>query len=80
MRETLERPGMLRYLVVLLVGMPVALIVSGMYPERQGASFVPFVVTLAAVLAVVWLIGVLVERAWTARSSSRRARGTGRRR
>ncbi len=71
---------MVSYIVVLLVGMPVALIVSGMYPDRQGASFVPFAFTLAAALAVVWLIGVLVERAWTARGTSGRARGTGRKR
>ena len=71
---------MVRYLVVLLVGMPVALIISGVYPERQGASFVPFVVTMSAALAVIWLIGILVERAWSARSNSSRSRETGRRR
>jgi hypothetical protein len=67
MRETLERPGMVRYIVVLLVGLPVALIVSGMHPDRQGAGFVPFILTLAAALAVVWLLGVLIERWWIGR-------------
>jgi hypothetical protein len=80
MRETLEQPGMIRYIVVLLVGLPVALIVSGMHPDRQGEGFVPFFLMLAAALAVVWAIGVLVERAWLSRVTARSRGDRGRRR
>lgn len=80
MRETLEQPGTLRYVVVLLVGMPVALVVSALHPDRQGQGFVPFFITLVVALAVVWLIGVVVERAWLARRASGTGATRGRRR
>lgn len=80
MRDTLEQPGMLRYLVVLLIGLPVALVVSALHPDRQGEGFVPFFVTLAVALAVIWLIGVVVERAWLARRASTTGSTRGRRR
>jgi hypothetical protein len=70
---------MVRYIVVLLVGLPVALVVSGMHPDRQGEGFVPFMLTLAAALAVVWLVGVIVERAWLGRVDARSGGGRGRR-
>ncbi len=66
MRAALEQPGMVRYVVVLLVGLPVALVISALHPDRQGAGFVPFVISLVAALAVVWLLGVVVERMWQA--------------
>lgn len=66
MRAALEQPGMVRYVVVLLVGLPVALVVSALNPDRQGAGFVPFVISLAAALAIVWLLGLGLERLWQA--------------
>ena len=68
MRAALEQPGMIRYAVVLLVGLPVAMIVSALNPDRQGAGFVPFVIALVAALAVVWLLGVALERLWLGRA------------
>lgn len=80
MRAALEQPGMIRYAFVLLVGLPVALIVSALNPERQGAGFVPFVIALVAALAVIWLLGFGLERLWLGRldraaTNQRRRRG-----
>lgn len=81
MRDALEQPGTIRYVVVVLVGLPVALVVSRLYPDRQGTQFVPFLVTIAAALIVVWLIGHAIERLWLARAdaAAERDRRRGRR-
>ena len=80
MRAALEQPGMVRYVVVLLVGLPVALVVSALHPERQGAGFAPFLVSLAVALTVVWLLGVGLERLWQAHLDRAAAGARGRRR
>ena len=77
MSGILDDPKLVRWLVAFFLGIPVAVALSAVYPERQGSQFVPFVATAVAAFAVVALIAYgtegLVTR-WRDRADERRRR------
>lgn len=71
MRGLTDDPKSLQWLIALLIGIPVAAVLAGAFPERQGDQFVPFLMAGAVSFSVVFLVSVLLTRWWTARREAR---------
>ncbi len=81
MRGLTDDPKSLQWLIALLIGIPVAAVLAGAFPDRQGAQFVPFLIAGAVAFSIVFLVSVLVARWWTNRREAQEdeaRRGPGR--
>lgn len=67
MKGLTDDPKSLQWLIGLLIGIPVAAVLAAVFPERQGAQFVPFLIAGAVAFSIVLLVSVLIARWWTAR-------------
>jgi len=66
-----DDPKSLQWLIGLLIGIPVAAVLAAAFPERQGAQFMPFLITGVVAFSIVLLVSVLLTRWWTARREAR---------
>jgi hypothetical protein len=70
-RALREDPSLVRYIVLLVVGVPVVLGLSALFPDRLGDELVPFLVVFTAAFGVVYSLGLLIEgylrRRWSGR-------------
>ncbi len=71
MRGLTDDPKSLQWFIALLIGIPVAAVLAGAFPDRQGAQFVPFLIAGAVAFSIVFLVSVLVSRWWIARREAR---------
>lgn len=71
MRGLTNDPKSLQWLIALLIGIPVAAVLSGAFPDRQGAQFMPFLIAGAVSFSVVFLVSVLLTRWWIGRLDAR---------
>ena len=72
MRALREDPRLIRYIVLVVVGMPVMLALSTFFPDRLGDDLLPFVVAFSATFAVVYLLALGVEALFRRRWSGDR--------
>jgi hypothetical protein len=70
----LDDPKLVRWLVAVFLGIPVALTLSVSFPERQTSQFVPFVATSVVAFGIIALIAYGAET-WV----TKRRREAGRR-
>jgi len=70
-RGLTDDPKSLQWLIALLIGIPVATVLAGAFPDRQGAQIVPFLIAGAVSFGIVFLVSVLVARWWTNRREAR---------
>jgi hypothetical protein len=61
MRALRDDPKLIRYLVLLVVGMPVVLGLSAFFPDRLDEQLVPFMIAFAVTFGVVYSLGLLIE-------------------
>jgi hypothetical protein len=61
MRALREDPRLIRYLVLLAVGLPLVLGLSAFFPERLGDQLVPFLIAFTITFFAVYLLGLGVE-------------------
>jgi hypothetical protein len=71
MRALRDDPRLIRYIVLLIVGMPVVLGLSAFFPDRLGEELIPFMFAFTLAFFAVYGLGLLIEsyfrRRWTGR-------------
>jgi hypothetical protein len=71
-RALREDPRLIRYIVMLVVGVPIVLGLSAFFPDRLGDQLIPFLVAFTAVFFVIYSVALLIERYFRQRWSGRR--------
>jgi putative effector of murein hydrolase LrgA (UPF0299 family) len=73
-RALREDPRLIRYMVMLFVGVPVVLGLSAFFPDRLDDQLVPFLIAFTITFFVVYALALLIE-AWFRRRWSSGDRG-----
>lgn len=71
MRALREDPRLIRYIVLLMLGVPVVLGLSAFFPDRLEGDLIPFMVAFTVIFFAVYGLALLIEayfrRRWTGR-------------